>query len=192
MKNDGPILLSLDVDAAERPICDDKHSAIDLDTASLIGDTTGIEGLVVAVETELDVAQVASLVDVRAAYVVASDGMEIHGPGGLVLREAPRCSAQLPLQLRREIGASGLRLREDKYSVALYWCGVPYAAISPVADAFREWALGQNLEVRQAACGVEARCRGAGKGEALRWLTRSLRAVRVISTGGAGEEATAC
>ena len=85
--------------------------------------------------------------------------------------------------LQREIAASGLRVEAKKHAVALHWRGIPYEAIAPVADMFRDWAKRMRLDMIEGRCVAEARSRGGGKEEALRWLSRAVGASRVVYAG---------
>jgi len=67
--------------------------------------------------------------------------------------------------------------------VALHWRGIRPAAIIPIADRFRTWGTTADLEIIEGRCVVEARCRGAGKEEALRWVAAATGASRVIYAG---------
>jgi alpha,alpha-trehalase len=180
----GSTLLAFDFDGTLAPIRNDPAEVrIDRAGAALLWQVTQLEGVVVAVISGRDAEDLLGRVDAPGAYVVASHGLEIRGPGGVLIRDAPPLGAQVPQELREEIRLSGLRLEEKKHAVALHWRGVPYEAIEPVARSFREWAGRQTLDVIEGRCVVEARLRGGGKEEALAWLTRALGASRVVYAG---------
>jgi alpha,alpha-trehalase len=142
-----------------------------------------MEGVVVAVISGRDADDLATRVNAPGAYMIASHGLEVRAPGGTLVRDSPPLTHVIPADLQQEIDASGLRLETKKYAVALHWRGVPYEAIAPLADAFRDWARQCGLDVIEGRCVVEARCAGKGKEEALQWLTRAVGATRVLYAG---------
>jgi len=142
-----------------------------------------MEGVVVAVVSGRDAHDLAARVNAPGAYLISSHGLEIHAPGGLLVRDVPALSIELHSDLGREIAASGLRLESKKHALALHWRGIPYEAIAPVADLFRQWATDARLDVIEGRCVVEARRPGGGKEEALRWLARAVGAGRVVYAG---------
>jgi trehalose-phosphatase len=177
-------LLAFDFDGTIAPIRDDPSQVrINRAAATLLAETSAMQGVIVAVVSGRAVDDLAARVDVPGAYLVGSHGLEIRAPGGILVRDTPALDAELPPALRDEIGASGLRLESKKHGLALHWRGVPYEAIGPVADLFREWARRADLHVVEGRCVVEAKVRGAGKEEALRWLMQALGATRVIYAG---------
>ena len=177
-------LLAFDFDGTLAPICDDPADVrITRGAAALLQEATRIRGVVVAIVTGRDAGDIAARVDLSGAYMVASHGLEVRAPGDVVVRDATPLSVNLDDALRDEIHASGLRLESKKHAVALHWRGVPYEAIAPVADSFRSWARGNDLDVIEGRCVVEARSRGGGKDEALRWLARVAGATRVVYAG---------
>ena len=180
----GSTLLAFDFDGTLAPIRDDPASVrIDRAAAVLLEQTTQTEGVVVAVVSGRDADDLTMRVQAPGAYIVASHGLEVRAPGGSLIRDTPRLDVELPAELRDEIDAGGLRVEEKKHAVALHWRGVPYEAIGPVADAFRRWAQERGLDVIEGRCVVEARCRGGGKEEALRWLSGAVGAARVVYAG---------
>jgi alpha,alpha-trehalase len=180
----GSTLLAFDFDGTLAPICDDPSQVrIDRAAAALLEQTTHMEGVVVAVVSGRDADDLSMRVNAPGAYLIGSHGLEVRAPGGLLVRDTPPLGAAIPAALREEIDASGLRLEAKKHAVALHWRGVPYEAIAPVADAFRDWARGHSLDVIEGRCVVEARCPGGGKEEALQWLTRAVGAARVVYAG---------
>jgi trehalose 6-phosphate phosphatase len=180
----GSTLLAFDFDGTLAPICDDPAEArIDRAAVAMLAQTTQMEGVVVAIVSGRDADDLARRVPTPGVYLIASHGLEIRAPGGLLVRDSAPMRAHLPDELLQEIHASGLRLERKKHGVALHWRGVPYEAIAPVADSLREWARRHALDVLDGRCVVEARCGGAGKEEALLWLMRAVGAERVVYAG---------
>ena len=180
----GSRLLAFDFDGTLAPICDDPAQVqISRGAAALLAEATHIRGVVVAILSGRDADDIAARVDTSGAYIIASHGLEVRAPGGLVVRDATPLTIDIDPALHDEICASGLRLETKKHGVALHWRGVPYAAIEPVADAFRDWARQRDLDVIEGRCVVEARCRGGGKEEALRWLAHAVGASHVVYAG---------
>ena len=177
-------LLAFDFDGTLAPIRDDPaHVQLDRGAAALLAEATSTEGVVVAIVSGRDADDLTQRVNVPGAYLIASHGLEIRAPGGLLVRDTPPISFTFPQELHDEIAASGLRVESKKHAVALHWRGIPYEAIEPVADMFRVWAAAQGLDLIEGRCVVEARCRGGGKEEALRWLSRAIGASRVVYAG---------
>lgn len=180
----GSTLLAFDFDGTLAPIRDDPaHVQLDRGAAVLLAEATHREGIVVAIVSGRDADDLAARVDTSGAYVIASHGLEIRGPGGVVIRDTPPLEVDVDSELSREIAASGLRLESKKHGLALHWRGIPYVAIGPVVEMFREWARAGGLDVIEGRCVVEARRAGGGKEEALRWLTRAVGAARVVYAG---------
>lgn len=180
----GTTLLAFDFDGTLAPISEDPSQVkLDRGAAALLAETTQLEGIVVAIVSGRDADDLTHRVNTPGAYIIASHGLEIRAPGGLLVRDAPPLSFDLGKELRDEIAASGLRLETKKHAVALHWRGIPYEAIAPVADMFRSWARGAKLDLIEGRCVVEARSSGGGKEEALRWLTRATGAARVVYAG---------
>lgn len=177
-------LLALDFDGTLAPIRDNPAD-VQLERAAevLLDQTTRLEGVVVAIVSGRDADDVARRVRASGAYIVGSHGLEIRAPGGIPVRDTSVLEADLDDELLQEIRASGLRLETKKHALALHWRGVPYEAIAPVADAFRVWAKRHHLDVIEGRSVVEARCRGGGKEEAVRWLARIVGAGRVVYAG---------
>jgi alpha,alpha-trehalase len=180
----GTTLLAFDFDGTLAPIRDDP-AQVHLDRAAsvLLAETSQMEGVVVAIVSGRDAQDLALRVNTPGAYIISSHGLEIHAPGGVLVRDAPPLALEVGSELGREIAASGLRLETKKHALALHWRGVPYEAIAPLADSFRSWAAESRLDVIEGRCVVEARRPGGGKEEALRWLVRAVGASRVIYAG---------
>ena len=177
-------LLAFDFDGTLAPICDDPSQVkLDRGAATLLAETTQMEGVVVAIVSGRDAEDLAHRVNVPGAYLISSHGLEIHAPGGVLVRDAPPLSFAFDEELQREIAASGLRIESKKHAVALHWRGIPYEAIAPVVDMFRAWAKSAHLDLIEGRCVAEARSSGGGKEEALRWLSRAVGASRVVYAG---------
>jgi len=177
-------LLAFDFDGTLAPICDDPNEArLTLAAAALLDEATHVRGCAVAILTGRDIDDILQRADTSGAYVVASHGLEIRGPGGTSVREMPPLHVTIDQALLGEICGSGLRLEWKKHGVALHWRGIPYEAIEPVVEAFRTWTLANDLALLEGRCVAEARCRGGGKEEALRWLARAIGARRILYAG---------
>lgn len=177
-------LLAFDFDGTLAPIHDDP-AQVHLDRAAsvLLAETSQMEGVVVAIVSGRDAQDLAMRVNTPGAYIISSHGLEIHAPGGVLIRDAPALALDVGSELAREIAACGLRLESKKHALALHWRGVPYEAIAPVAESFRSWASSARLDIIEGRCVVEARRPGGGKEEALRWLVRAVGASRVVYAG---------
>jgi trehalose-phosphatase len=180
----GSTLLAFDFDGTLAPIREDPAEVrIERGAAALLAETTQMEGVVVAIVSGRDADDLIERVHAPGAYIISSHGLEIHGPGGVLVRDTPPLAIDVDSELDREIAASGLRLESKKHALALHWRGVPYEAIEPVIDMFRAWARNAHLDVIEGRCVVEARRGGGGKEEALRWLARAVGAGRVVYAG---------
>ena len=182
--NAGTTLLAFDFDGTLAPISDDP-SRVNLErgAAALLAETTRMEGVVVAIVSGRDADDLTHRVNTPGAYLIASHGLEIRAPGGMLVRDAPPLSFELGMELHDEIVVSGMRLESKKHAVALHWRGIPYEAVAPVVDMFRDWARRAGLDVIEGRCVAEARSSGGGKEEALRWLARATGAGRVVYAG---------
>lgn len=180
----GSTLLAFDFDGTLAPIHDDPGAVrLHRGAAALLEQASHMEGVVVAIVSGRDAADLAGRVNASAAYLISSHGLDIHAPGGVLIRETPPLSIELHSDLGHEIAASGLRLESKKHALALHWRGIPYEAIAPVVQMFRQWAGSAHLDVIEGRCVVEARRAGGGKEEALRWLARAVGAARVVYAG---------
>jgi len=180
----GSTLLAFDFDGTLAPIHHDPSQVrLDRGAAKLLAETSQMEGVVVAIVSGRDYDDLAPRVNTPGAYIIASHGLEIHAPGGLLVRDVPPLSFTFDPELQREIAASGLRVESKKHAVALHWRGIPYEAIAPVVEMFRAWAKEAHLELIEGRCVAEARLPGGGKEEALRWLCRAIGASRVVYAG---------
>jgi trehalose-phosphatase len=178
------VLLAFDFDGTLAPICDDP-SAVQMPrgASALLAEAAESMGVAVAVVSGRDADDLASRIGVSEAYLIGSHGLEIRGPGGVVVVDTPPLHIALEPELAREIALSGLRLEWKKHAIALHWRGIPPAAVAPVVDLFRKWGRTNDLDVIEGRCVVEARCRGGGKETAIRWLASAIGAARVIYAG---------
>jgi alpha,alpha-trehalase len=180
----GSTLLAFDFDGTLAPIRDNPADVqLDRGAAALLAETSHLEGVVVAIVSGRDADDLTARVDAPGAYFITSHGLEIHGPGGVLVRDMPALSVEVHSELGREIAASGLRLESKKHALALHWRGVPYEAIAPVVEMFRQWAREARLDAIDGRCVLEARRPGGGKEQALRWLARAVGASRVVYAG---------
>lgn len=180
----GTMLLAFDFDGTLAPIRDDPAEVeMERGAAALVAEATHARGVTVAILSGRDARDVAARSDAPGAYIIGSHGLEILGPGGVVVRDTPPLDAKIPPALEDEIYASGLRLEKKKHAIALHWRGVPYPAVAPLVDAFRGWARNIGLTVIEGRCVAEARLPGGGKEEALRWLSHAVGATQVVYAG---------
>ena len=178
------MLLAFDFDGTLAPIANDPADVrLGRGAAALLAEAAHMEGVVVAIVSGRDAEDLMSRVNAPGAYFIASHGLEIHAPGGQLVRDAPPLAIEMDSELGLEIAASGLRLESKKHALALHWRGVPFEAIAPVVEMFRQWAKDAHLEIIEGRCVVEARLPGRGKEEALRWLARAVGATRVVYAG---------
>lgn len=177
-------LLAFDFDGTLAPIRQDPEAVrMPHAAAALLTEATSLMGVVVAVVSGRDADDLASRTKISGAYIIGSHGLEIRGPGGVIVRDEPRLSVEVEPGLRAAIETSGLRLETKKHAITLHWRGLPSDAIAPTADRFRRWARSAGLDVIEGRCIVEARRRGTGREEALRWLCSALGVSRVIYAG---------
>lgn len=177
-------LLAFDFDGTLAPICDDPSEVQMYRAASaLLEEASDVAGVVVAIVSGRDVDDLSARTNARGVYMVGSHGLEIRGPGGAVIRDTPALAAELPQALREEIDAATLRIERKKHAVALHWRGVQSQAIDTIVTRFRAWARAADLDIIEGRCVVEARCRGGGKEEALRWVAGATGAARVVYAG---------
>ena len=177
-------LLAFDFDGTLAPIVDDPARVqMSRGAAALLSEATRVRGLAVAIISGRDVDDLASRTRANGAYVVGSHGLEIRAPGGFVVRDSPPLDREPEDDLRIPIEENGLRLERKKHAIALHWRGVDESTAAPLAGRFRAWAWSADLDILEGRCVVEARCRGASKEDALRWLARAIGAGRVIYAG---------
>ena len=178
----GSTLLAFDFDGTLAPIRDHPSEVVlGRGAATLLCHTTQMDGVIVAIVTGRDADDISSRIDAPGAFIIASHGLEIRGPGGTVIRDTPPLAVEVPPHLREEIEAAGLRFERKKHAIALHWRGARYD--ERLVLRFRAWARGEKLDLIEGRCVVEARCRGGGKEEALRWLMSASGAKRVLYAG---------
>ncbi|HEV7238565.1 MAG TPA: trehalose-phosphatase, partial [Thermoanaerobaculia bacterium] len=86
----GSTLLAFDFDGTLAPIRENPSDvSLNRGAAMLLCHTTQMEGVVVAIISGRDADDVASRIDAPGAYIVASHGLEIRAPGGVVVRDTP-------------------------------------------------------------------------------------------------------
>lgn len=180
----GTTLVAFDFDGTLAPICEDPSKArMSRSAAALVREATQMEGVVVAIVSGRDADDVAARTDASGTFIVGSHGLEIRGPGGVLVRDALPLHAEIDGWLRADIQASGLRLERKKHAIALHWRGVHTDTIGPIVDRFRAWGRELDLDVIEGRCVVEVRRRGGGKEQALRWLAAATGAGRVVYAG---------
>ncbi|HYC89363.1 MAG TPA: trehalose-phosphatase [Thermoanaerobaculia bacterium] len=177
-------LLAFDFDGTLAPIEEDPAGVrMYRAAATLIEEASGLQGVVVAIVSGRDVEDLLERTRARGAYLVGSHGLEIRGPGGAVIRDTPPLDVDLPENLAADIERASLRLERKKHALALHWRGVQSTAPETMIVRFRAWARSAGLDIIDGRCVVEARCRGGGKEEALRWVAGAIGASRVIYAG---------
>ena len=86
--------------------------------------------------------------------------------------------------IERQAAEIGVRVERKKHAVALHWREAPEVDEShPLIAKFRLWAHSSGLVVIDGRRVVEARCRGGGKEDALRYLAQCTDARRVVYAG---------
>lgn len=179
-----PILLAFDFDGTLAPICDDPSEVqMYRAAAALLRETVALTGVVVAVVSGRDLDDLSSRLDVEGIYLVGSHGLEIQAPGGVMIRESPGLTVDVPASLQGDADEAALRFERKKHAIALHWRGVRSKMTETLVTRFRSWARGADLDIIEGRCVVEARCRGGGKEEALRWVTQAIGASRVLYAG---------
>jgi trehalose-phosphatase len=180
----GPTLVAFDFDGTLAPIRE-RPSEVQLNrgAAELLREAARMRGVAVAIVSGRDVDDLQSRAGVPGAYLIGSHGLEIRAPGGVTVRDSPPLAAEIDAELRRVVENSGLRLETKKHALALHWRGVDGPEPCALAERFRMWARHAGLLLIEGRCVVEARCRGNGKEEALRWLASVIGAARVIYAG---------
>lgn len=177
-------LVAFDFDGTLAPIGDDP-GAVRMHRAAgaLLRNITGLPRVVVAIVSGRDADDLFARTNVSGAYIIGSHGLEIRAPGGATIRDSRPMTVQIEDGLRKDIEAAGLRLEMKKHAVALHWRGVESDRLATIGSRFRAWARSADLDVIEGRCVVEARCRGGGKEEALRWLAAATAAGRVVYAG---------
>ncbi|HET7434204.1 MAG TPA: trehalose-phosphatase [Thermoanaerobaculia bacterium] len=177
-------LFAFDFDGTLAPICEDPTEVrMSRAAFALLNETSELAGVAVAVVSGRDVDDLAARTNASGAYLIGSHGLEIRGPGGVPVRDTSPLEATLDAPLREAVAAAGMRLETKKHAVALHWRGLSVPPPFDLILRFRAWARAHELDVIEGRCVVEARCRGGGKEDALRWLTNALGATRVVYAG---------
>jgi trehalose 6-phosphate phosphatase len=177
-------LLAFDFDGTLAPIREDPDAVrLPRAAAALLNGAAESSGVVVAVISGRDIDDLAARTQATGAYLAGSHGLEIRGPGGVLVRGAVPLQIEIDAGLRAAIEAAGLRLEVKKHGIAMHWRGVDSDALPSLTERFRAWAKTEDLDVIEGRCVVEARRRGGGKEDALRWLSSALGASRVIYAG---------
>jgi alpha,alpha-trehalase len=177
-------LLAFDFDGTLAPICDDPASVrLPRAAMALLAEAAALRGVAVAVVSGRDVDDLVRRIQLPGLYLIGSHGLEIRAPGGILVRGAPPLRAEVDVDLRTAALAAGLRLETKKHALTLHWRGQRDEAAAPIAERFRAWARAHELDVIEGRCVVEARCAGAGKAEALRWLSSALATPRILYAG---------
>lgn len=178
------ILVAFDFDGTLAPIRDEPGDArMHRAAGALLQSITALPRVVVAIVSGRDADDLSARTNVSGAYIIGSHGLEIRAPGGATIRDSKPMTARIEDGLRKVIEAAGLRLEMKKHAVALHWRGVECDRLAAIGGRFRAWARNAGLDVIEGRCVVEARCRGGGKEEALRWLATVTAARRVLYAG---------
>ena len=86
----GSTLLAFDFDGTLAPICADPAEArLDRGAAALLAETSHMEGVVVAIVSGRDADDLSLRVDTDSVYLIASHGLEVRAPGGVLVRNTP-------------------------------------------------------------------------------------------------------
>lgn len=177
-------LLAFDFDGTLAPIREDPGAVqMNRAAATLLAEVSQVPGVVVAVVSGRDADDLAARVRTPGVVIVASHGLEVRGPGGLLIRDTPPLRSDLPQHVAEAIAQAGLRVERKKHGIAVHWRGLPYEGCRAAVERFREWARTSDLDLVEGRCVVEARCPGADKEAALRWLVGALGTERVFYAG---------
>jgi alpha,alpha-trehalase len=168
-------LLAFDFDGTIAPIMHDPAAVqMHRGAAALLAQATRMRGVAVAVCSGRDSADLANRVDTAGAYLVGSHGLEIVAPGGVMIRDSPPLAVALDRQLAADALTHGLRIERKKHAIAVHWRGIEDGPVASITQRFCQWAFAHELEIIDGRCVIEARCRGARKDEALRWLASAI------------------
>lgn len=179
------LLIALDFDGTVAPIRSDPEAvAIDPAIAAFLRRASSTAGVQVAIVSGRDVDDLRRRLREIPLYLAGSHGLEICSPRGTSLRHAPPLSTNLDPALEKEAKTNGIRIERKKHAVSLHWRDAPDVDEShPIIRAFCEWATSHQLDLIHGRRVVEARCRGGGKEDALRYLAAATDASRVIYAG---------
>ena len=88
--HEGSTLLAFDFDGTLAPIREDPAEVfMDRAAATLLEQITCMEHVVVAIISGRDADDLAQRVPAPGAYLIASHGLEVRGPGGTLVRDTP-------------------------------------------------------------------------------------------------------
>lgn len=179
------LLIALDFDGTVAPIQSDPAAvAIDPAIAAFLRRAALTRGVCTAIVSGRDVDDLSARLSGIPAYLAGSHGLEILSPRGTPLREAPPLGVALDDSIERDAAANGIRIERKKHAISLHWREAPAVDDShPLIDAFRRWATSHQLDLIHGRRVLEARCRGGGKEDALRYLTVATDARRVVYAG---------
>lgn len=179
------LLLAADFDGTIAAIADDPGSvAIEPQFASFLRRVASRGDIAVAIVSGRDVDDLATRVGDLPVYLAGSHGLEITSPAGTPLRSASPVDLALDPALERDASSLGLRIERKKHAIAIHWRESPDVDEShPVVQAFGTWARDNGLDVIRGRRVLEARTRGGGKEDALRYLTACTGADKVIYAG---------
>lgn len=179
------LLIALDFDGTVAPIESDPAAvAIDPAIAAFLRRAAAVDGVVIAIVSGRDVDDLASRVRDIPVYLAGSHGLDIRSIGGAFLRQAPPLEIELDPSIERDARAAGIRIERKKHAISLHWREARGVDEShPAIAAFREWAAANDLDLISGRMVLEARRSGGGKEDALRYLSSSTEARRVIYAG---------
>lgn len=179
------LLLAADFDGTIAAIADDPGSvSIEPQFASFLRRVAARDDIAVAIVSGRDVDDLAARVGDVPAYLAGSHGLEITSPAGSPLRSAGPVDLPLDPEIEREALELGLRIERKKHAIALHWRESPEVDEShPLVEAFGRWARDNRLDIIRGRRVLEARARGGGKEDALRYLAVCTEAEKVIYAG---------
>lgn len=179
------LLLALDFDGTIAAIADDPASvAIEPQFASFLRRASAKTAVAVAIVSGRDIDDLAARVRDVPAYLAGSHGLEISSPSGARLRQAAALSLALDPEIESNAQDAGLRIERKKHAVAIHWREAPKVEEShPAIQAFARWATANQLDLIRGRRVLEARTRGGGKEDALRYLTACTDAQSVVYAG---------
>lgn len=178
------LLLAADFDGTLAEISLDPSAAtLDPQFAAFLRRAADIEGVEVAIISGRDLDDLSSRVRDLPAYLSGSHGLEIKGPTGKPLRETAPLEIELDAAIEREAKALGMLVEKKRHGISLHWRGLPIDSHHPLLASFRDWATTNQLDLIRGRRVLEARRHGGGKEDALRFLTATTGAQRVVYAG---------
>lgn len=186
-----PLLVALDVDGTLAPIVEDPEQArVPSATTSLLRGLAQVDGVVLALVTGRDVAQLARMVDLPLAWRAVEHGSRVLAPGERVAaREPLAVRARLAPFLawaRSEALPRGARIEAKASSIGVHVRELRArdpAAASLVLERAREQCLRLGLHPREGRAVLEAQLESADKGSALRGLLERTGAKSCVYAG---------